>query len=205
MSEFDAKASTWDANSMHVERAEAIAAAVKELIDLNDIFNALEYGAGTGLLSFALKDHIKEITLMDSSEEMIRVIAEKITRAGITNMHPLFFDLEKNSFKDGKFNLIYSSMVMHHIPDLKKVLSEFNNLLTDGGTLAIADLYMEDGSFHDSSFNGHKGFDVNELEKLLRSIGFRSIKHKPCYTIKKVTETGETREYPIFLLVAEKD
>lgn len=205
MSEFDKKAAEWDADAKHVERSKAVAAAIKETIILSDEYEALEYGAGTGLLSFELKDYVKSITLMDSSQEMIRVLSEKIERSGVTNMKPLFFDLEKNSYDETKFDFVYSLMVMHHISDVKGIISKFFNLIKENGILAIVDLYKEDGSFHDSTFTGHKGFDPLELEETLRAFGFASVRHKKCYTINRTDESGQVREYPVFLMVAEKN
>jgi ubiquinone/menaquinone biosynthesis C-methylase UbiE len=39
---------------------------------------ALEYGAGTGILSFLLSESFSEITLMDNSQEMVNVMHEKV-------------------------------------------------------------------------------------------------------------------------------
>ena len=68
---------------------------------------ALKFGSGTGLLSFILKDKLGEITLMDNSGEMTRVINEKVADEGVKNMRPLVFDLEKEDFEE-KFDIIYS-------------------------------------------------------------------------------------------------
>ncbi len=57
----------------------AIARAMEKTIPLNKHMKALEFGAGTGLLSFLLADRLAEITLMDNSTEMINVIKGKIS------------------------------------------------------------------------------------------------------------------------------
>jgi ubiquinone/menaquinone biosynthesis C-methylase UbiE len=162
---------------------------------------ALEYGSGTALLSFALKDKFEEIILMDNSQEMNTVTAEKIADQNIQNMKPLFFDLEHQDYDD-KFDIIYNQMVMHHVNDVDSILIKFHSLLNPGGYVAIADLYAEDGSFHGEGFNGHKGFDVGELYNRILSKGFIEVKYKQCFVISKITENGSTKDYPLFLIVA---
>jgi ubiquinone/menaquinone biosynthesis C-methylase UbiE len=71
MSEFDVKARDWDKDEMHIQRSLAIARGIEKMIPLHSSMKALEYGAGTGILSFILKDRFSEITLMDNSREMI--------------------------------------------------------------------------------------------------------------------------------------
>ena len=73
MSNFDSRAREWDKDKMHMERSVAIAAVLEKMIPLSHSMKALEYGAGTGILSFLLKDKFSEITLMDSSQVMINV------------------------------------------------------------------------------------------------------------------------------------
>ena len=65
---------------------------------------ALEYGAGTGITSFLLKDYLKEITLMDNSSEMVKVINEKIKTSEVRNLKTLNFDLESMDYKLAKFD-----------------------------------------------------------------------------------------------------
>jgi len=203
MSEFDAKARDWDKNQRYFERADAVAKAILQMVPIHEGMKALEYGSGTALLSFALKDKFAEITLMDSSREMTKVTEEKISDSNIQNMKPLFFDLEKEDYP-GKFDIIYNQMVMHHVNDIEGMVSKFHSLLNPGGYLAIVDLYSEDGSFHGEGFTGHLGFDVENFAGILKSAGYYNIKHQKCYSIERADDEGKISEFPIFLLTASK-
>jgi len=203
MSEFDAKARDWDKNQRYIDRSKAVAKVILQTIPFKKGMKALEYGSGTALLSFALKDKFEEIVLMDNSQEMTTVTAEKIAEQNILNMKPLFFDLEHQDYS-GRFDVIYNQMVMHHVNDVDSILSKFHSLLNPGGYLAIADLYAEDGSFHGEGFNGHLGFEVEQLSAKLKEAGYINIKHQQCYSIQKTNEEGKVSEYPIFLLTATK-
>ncbi len=167
--EFDLKAREWDKNQMHVERAAAIARAIEKTIPLNKNMKALEFGAGTGLLSFLLADRLAEITLMDNSTEMISMIKGKISSQQEQQMKPVLINLEHEDYPEN-FDIIYSQMVLHHVNDVAGVLKKFFRMLNPGGYLAIADLYTEDGSFHGEGFTGHKGFDVELLASDLGDI-----------------------------------
>jgi tRNA (cmo5U34)-methyltransferase len=120
-------------------------------------------GAGTGILSFLLRDKLSEITMMDSSGEMVNVMKEKVAVSGFKSLKPVLFDLEHQDFKAHKFDIIFNQMVLHHVNDVKAILKKFYSLLSPGGFLAIADLYSEDGSFHGIEANVHCGFDVKAL------------------------------------------
>ena len=106
-----------------------------------------------------LKDRFSEITMMDSSREMVNATQEKIQAAAAKNMKSLFVDLEKEDFTC-EFDIIYNQMALHHVCNIDSILGKFHFLLSKGGYLAIADLYKEDGSFHGEGFNGHNGFDI---------------------------------------------
>lgn len=202
MNEFDSKAADWDKNPMHWDRSEAIANEIKKLIPLNKEMSALEYGAGTGIASFLLRDHLKEITLMDNSPEMVKIINEKIKTTKVKTLKVLYFDLEHNDYNNGKFDFIFSQMVLHHVTNIETIIRKFKKLLNPGGHLAIADLYEEDGSFHGESFNGHKGFNLDYLSGLLIKNHFKNIFHRSCFIIdRKISET-EIKHYDVFLLTA---
>ena len=204
MNEFDLKAAEWDQNPIIWERAEAIANEIKKLVPLQKQMTALEFGAGTGVTSFILKDSLKEITLMDNSPEMVKVMNNKIKTLKVKNLKTLNFNLEQNDFKDAKFDLIFNQMVLHHITDIKDIITKFYNLLNPGGFLAIADLYTEDGSFHGEGFTGHKGFDPSDLSSMLLKSGFKNITHHKCFVINKKISDAVTKEFDVFLLIAQR-
>jgi len=199
MSVFDDRAREWDKNIMHSERSAAIAMELEKMVPLNPAMKALEYGAGTGLLSFMLRDRFAEITLMDNSREMIEVCKEKVQYFKTDHIHPILFDLEHNDYQ-GKFDIVFTQMVLHHVGDVEIILNKFYSLLNPGGYLAIADLYAEDGSFHGPDVNVHKGFDPDELGKNLKAKGFDSFEYKYCFEIKRDSD----KIFPVFLLVTKK-
>lgn len=198
MNQFNNKAQNWDNNSIHWERSEAIAKGLLDLIPVNKKMKALEYGAGTGILSFLLADNFSDITLMDNSEEMVKVMQNKVTESPSNNLKPLFWDLVQNDYDKSKFDCIYSQMVLHHIPDTENILNKWQKMLNPGGYLAIADLFSEDGSFHQMDKSVHSGFDPKKLSLMLQSSGFNEVKYKTCYIMKR----ANGRSYPLFLMVA---
>jgi len=172
---------------------------------LNKGMSALEYGAGTGITSFLLSDHLKEITLLDNSAEMIRITNEKIKSSKVKNLKTLNFNLETDDYRNGKFDLIFTQLVLHHVVDIGNIISKFHNLLNPKGYLVIADLYKEDGSFHGEGFTGHNGFDTGALSDILRKEGFNGIYHETCFVIdRKISET-ESKQFDVFIMTAIKD
>jgi tRNA (cmo5U34)-methyltransferase len=201
INEFDIKAAEWDKNPMHWDRSEAIAKQIRNLIPLNKDMSAMEYGAGTGIASFLLKDYLKEITLMDNSSEMVKIMDAKIRETKVKNLKALNFNLENSDYTGGKFDLIFTQMVLHHVSDVNSIISKFSRLLNPGGYLAIADLTEEDGSFHGDGFNMHNGFNTEAFSSLLKKNNFKDISHRICFVIdRKISET-ETKKFDVFLMI----
>jgi len=202
MNEFDIKAAEWDKSDMHSDRARTVAGEILKEIPITAEMRALEFGAGTGLLSFLLRDKLKEITLVDNSAGMVKVLREKLSADNTGNMKVLDIDLEHDDYPDGRVDLIYTLMVLHHVNDVETIIRKFSGMLNPGGYLAIADLYPEDGSFHGESFNGHKGFDTAKLAALLEKYGFRVISQRKVYVIDKITSDDSRKQFEVFLMIA---
>ncbi len=204
MNEFDLKAKDWDMNPVHIERSKAIAEQMIRLLPLSDKMRALEFGAGTGVLSFLLKDRFSEITLLDSSKEMLKKAEEKIDVSDRLKFRTLFLNLEAEEYSGDPFDIIYTQMVLHHIKDTTAIFRKFHSLLKPGGILAIADLYLEDGSFHDGDESVHFGFDPEKLTETLHLQGFSETTVTSCFMMRKVISGDKTKEYPIFILTSVK-
>jgi len=203
MSNFDDMARSWDENPVHMERSMAIAAKMEEMLPLSIKMKALEYGAGTGILSFLLHEKLGYIVMMDNSSEMVSVMEEKILSRKADNLVPMYFNLEHEPFVES-FDLVFNQMVLHHIADVQSIFAKFFNLIVPGGFLAIADLYTEDGHFHGEGFDGHLGFDPEKLKVMLHEIGFKDVVFETCYTVKRISADGEIRFFPVFLITASK-
>lgn len=204
MTNFDERAKDWDSDPDKVERARVVAEAIRRAIPLSNEMKTLEYGCGTGLLSFALQPYLGQITLADTSQGMLDVLSEKITSAGVINMHPVRLDLASDPLPAERYDLTYSLLTLHHIHDVNNILAKFRDLLEPNGYLLIADLDQEDGSFHtDGTTDVHLGFDREKLEKTVKAIGFENIKFLTAYEIKKKIG-DEQKTFPIFLMTAQK-
>jgi ubiquinone/menaquinone biosynthesis C-methylase UbiE len=204
MTNFDEQAKGWDSDPMKVHRAKTVAEAIRSAIPLTQKMSALEYGCGTGLLSFAFQSDLGQITLADTSQGMLDVLGEKIAAAGLTNMHPVWLDLSVDPLPAERFDLTYSLMTLHHIPDAKNILKKFHALLEHSGILCIADLDKEDGSFHtDGTTDVHLGFERAELQRWVEDAGFSDVKFSTAFEIKKKIDDIE-KTFPVFLLTARK-
>ena len=200
---FDSKARQWDDNPLFRERGLKIADAIRQTVPLHQRMNALDYGCGTGLLSFPLKDELGAILLADSSSGMLDVVREKIAAQGVSNMTPVKLDLLIDPPPAQRFDLIYTSMTLHHVPDTDHILRIFHDLLQPGGYLCIADLDQEDGSFHGLEVDVHHGFDQADLSRRAAQAGFAELHFQTVFSIAKEHERG-TRDYPVFLMTARR-
>lgn len=203
MTDFDVKAKEWDKNKQRVERAEKVAEGIIKNVKLQSEMTALEYGCGTGLLSFNLQSRFKKIVLADISDGMLEVLSDKIYRSNVNNMEARKLDLTKESIPVEKFDVIYTLMTLHHIKDYQCLLGKFFKMLNNRGYLCIADLLKGEDPFHSSSFEGHHGFNPDELKDLLIKIGFNNISSEIVYNRHKVVD-GKEKSFPIFLMIAEK-
>ncbi len=203
MSEFDEKANDWDKNKTHIERAREIANQLLETIPFRPGMKAMEFGAGTALLSFMLQDLFSAVTLVDNSGEMIRICNEKIELSKLDHIKAVKIDLETESFEE-TFDLIYSQMAFHHLTEAGKMVQTLHDMLSESGILAVADLYTEDGTFHDAGFTGYKGFDPEWLSSGMNQAGFKNVTYNTCFIQKKEVPGGKPKEYPVFLMIAYK-
>jgi 2-polyprenyl-3-methyl-5-hydroxy-6-metoxy-1,4-benzoquinol methylase len=203
---FDDRATGWENDPGKIERARILAKDIKDFIKPDKSMTAFEFGCGTGLLGYFLRDSFRSITLADNSEGMIKVLKNRISDEHISNLHPLLMDLLTHDVGKKKYNVIFTLMTLHHIIDLDTILFKFNGMLRDNGYLCIADLEKEDGTFHEnmSEFQGHHGFEKENLEKLLVKHGFRINLYKSFYKIKKTLNNGVSKVFPLFMLIAQK-
>ncbi len=143
----------------------------------------LEVGCGTGDVALAAKAQAGaagEVCGIDPSPEMIAVARAKAERAAVT----LDFRLgriEALPFADASFDVVLSSLMMHHLPDdLKREgLANIARVLKPGGRLLIVDFKRRPGRrgrvLSTLLFHGRMETDIQDLLPMLRAVGFTGI------------------------------
>ncbi|MDD5678004.1 MAG: class I SAM-dependent methyltransferase [Kiritimatiellae bacterium] len=198
---FDRVAAEWDANPGRAVLARAVADAIRKAVALRPDMNAMDFGAGTGLVTLALLPYVAGITAVDTSGKMLRALDEKLKALRIGNVHTLLSESGKTLLPVSAFDLIVSSMVLHHIPDVPRTLRQLRPCLRPGGWIALADLDLEDGTFHsDSTGVFHHGFDRDEICRWLQAAGFMNTTARKAHLIVRPAADGPPRQYPVFLV-----
>jgi len=184
---FAHKSKNWDKKSRRVQNAQSIAKIISDEVNLNKDMTLMDFGAGTGLLSYFLSEYVGKIVAVDNSPSMLETLKEKIDlfecEIEIKQM-----DLTKESL-NMKFDGITSSMTLHHIKDIEDIFKKMYEMLKEDGFIALSDLESEDGTFHsDNEGVFHFGFDKDKLIDIAKRVGFRDITFLRVNTIKKHRE-----------------
>lgn len=113
-----------------------------EFAEITPIDIVLDLGCGTGEMEVYLSKIIpcKNIYGVDISKKMIKITEEKMKKLGcdahffVSNSMPL-------PFEDNTFNIVFSSMVLHHFTDEEKivVLKEIYRILKPNGKYVSAE------------------------------------------------------------------
>ncbi|MBL4653733.1 MAG: methyltransferase domain-containing protein [Flavobacteriales bacterium] len=195
---FDGKAADWDSGDMKQKLSKAIGAAIVNQVPLKAGMQVMDFGAGTGLVCSYIAPHVAKIAAVDISPSMLGKLAEKPELQGKVDI--ICQDILAQPLKDS-FDLIISAMAMHHVEDTDKLIHSFANHLRVGGSIALADLDHEDGTFHPADIEGvyHDGFERHILKAKFKNAGFSDVQFKTAITILK-----DGKAFPVFLLVATK-
>lgn len=201
---FDEDAKTWD-SALRINRAKKVAQEIMKAIDISENFTAMEFGCGTGLVSFNLYEKFKSITLVDESKGMIDILNSKLKKSKVNNMYSYNLEDFNKDLMKVKYDVIYNSMVLHHIHDYASIIKKFYESLNTDGYLCIVDLDEEDGSFHKNhtDFDGHNGFNQEKLKDILINIGFNEVESNSFYFDEKLIG-DEKVKYSLFIMTGRK-
>jgi ubiquinone/menaquinone biosynthesis C-methylase UbiE len=203
--DFDKAAAAWDEEPRRLKLASDVADSIAEKIQLNSSMDVLDFGCGTGLLTLKLQPLVRSATGVDSSQGMLDILKAKVKCLGITNVETLYRDLDKGDVLNGSFHLVTSCMTFHHVKDIQKLLNTFHKIILPDGYVAVADLDLDDGRFHeDSTGVFHHGFDRDLLQQNFAEAGFGDVSCRTATSVFKPTANGCSREFTIFLMTGRK-
>jgi ubiquinone/menaquinone biosynthesis C-methylase UbiE len=124
-------------------RAAAMREQTVELAELRPGERALEVGCGTGEVAQRARVRVGvdgHVSGIDPSADMIARAQRKAVRAGL-NIDYRVGVIEALPYADASFDVVLSSLMMHHLPDSVKSagLAEVRRVLEPGGRLLIVD------------------------------------------------------------------
>ena len=116
---------------------EARQKAIMSLLD-DDSSLALDAGCGNGRDFNLILNRAEKVIGLDFSTGMVKEAKAKADNMPDKRAGVLVGDVTRLPFKDNTFDLIVCSEVLEHIPNWKKVVSEFYYLLKPNGVLIIS-------------------------------------------------------------------
>ncbi len=202
--DFAARAAIWDQNPERQATARAFLEASAKLAGKRLEGRVLDFGAGTGLIGLPLAARARRVDFVDTSEGMLEVLRGKIAAQGLANTATHLGELEELSLPQGGFDAILTNNALHHVADIPPLLARLAALLATGGALLVGDVAEEDGSFHAPNLVPHNGFRPEAVGAMLEAAGLRVAATVQHHTIRKPCHDGVTRDFPQFLILAEK-
>ena len=201
---FDKMARTFDTD-YRMKRANKVAHEIAQRIDLSQKHNVLEFGCGTGLVTFNLIKNMNNLSLIDSSEGMLAQLKMNLSAICANKTISIYNDLFAISILLNSYDLIYTSMALHHIKNIGLFGNRFNELLSKDGTLCIVDLLPVDKEYHinEPDFEGYHGFDPDWLTKQLENQGFKKERCDVIFSDSKKIN-NKTIDYSLFMLIMKK-
>ena len=195
---FKQKAENYEKETKKVDNVKNIAKLILKEMPYKRNMHLMDFGSGTGLLLSNIAPYVSKITAIDISESMSKVLRSKKDKIPCI-LEIKKIDLSKETLCE-KFDGIISSMTIHHIKNIENIFKKFYDMLDTNGSIAIADLDLEDGSFHTEDTGVfHFGFNRDEFLAIAKKVGFKKLKIQTASTIEK-----PTGKYLVFLLTGVK-
>jgi len=184
---FSSAAGHWDrlrdelfGNAFHL-------AALGALADRHWVVGDL--GCGTGQVSVALAPFVARVVAVDSSAAMLQA-ARKHLR-DFDNVDLRRGDLEALPIDDEWLDAATLMLVLHHVPEPGKALTEVARVLKPGGHVLLVDMLPHDRESYRQQM-GHVwlGFGDDQTRRMLDASGFEDIRIVPLATDVKAKGPG---------------
>jgi len=94
----------------------------------------LEIGAGTGIFTLDIARNCGEVTAVDISDNMLKLLEKKATTAGISNIKAIKGNVEKVEF-DGLFSLVCAFSSLEYLDDLPVFFTRLAHYIEPGGAV----------------------------------------------------------------------
>lgn len=125
---FEAIAKEYDTYE-RIKIAKITSNAIREYIVNGKDKSAIDFGCGTGLIGMNLLNDFHCMVFLDTSQNMLEQIKQKIADSNIQNADTLCFDFETVFRSDIHADYVFMAQVLLHIGDVELVLSRLYEVL----------------------------------------------------------------------------
>jgi ubiquinone/menaquinone biosynthesis C-methylase UbiE len=121
--------------ALQQQRAGELAEQVEAFLSFTGDERALDAGAGTGALAFALAPLVREVVAVELVPELIER-GRAIAPANVTFVEG---DIAQLKFERASFDLTGTLRTLHHVPRPELVVAELTRVTRPGGTILVVD------------------------------------------------------------------
>jgi ArsR family transcriptional regulator len=169
---FSSAAGQWDRLREELFGPTSHIRALGALLDPEAVIGDL--GCGTGTISEWLSLFCNHIIAVDASKEMLQAAKENL--AGRKNVQLRQGSLEKLPIETGELDIALMILVLHHLPEPRRVLAEASRALKPGRRLLILDMLPHEREEYRQTM-GHiwMGFSEKQMTAWLHAAGFKDV------------------------------
>ncbi len=101
----------------------------------------LDVATGAGHTALMLARHVKQVTAVDITPQMLATAARLAAERGLQNITTQLADAEQLPFADESFDLVTCRIAFHHFGRQQQALNEMARVLKVGGILGFTDTF----------------------------------------------------------------
>ncbi|MFA5356251.1 MAG: class I SAM-dependent methyltransferase [Candidatus Omnitrophota bacterium] len=192
---FGSWSNEYDATLGSISFHKGILDLAARLAGVKDGSRVLDIGCGTGLSSLKLLAKADcTVTGIDSSRKMLSIMKKKIKKLGLeARVCCKLSDFSSLKFRDNAFDIIVSTVALHHIRDKSVPLKRFYRFLKPGGRLVIGDVDMDTSGKHTDIKRLLRILDVlkDEWVPALKEAGTGAFRRMFVNGVKHILNEGE--------------
>lgn len=140
----------------------------------------LEIGAGTGIFTLDIAQHCREVTAVDISSNMLKILEKKAAAAGVTNIKIIKGNVEHIEF-NGLFSVACAFLSLEYLVDLPAFFKKLARHIEPGGAIyfviarsSLLRLITQVGNAMRQGL-WLRAYSKGEIEAMLTSAGFERI------------------------------
>ncbi|MHC5055510.1 MAG: ArsR/SmtB family transcription factor [Planctomycetota bacterium] len=139
----------------------------------------VDVGCGEGDVALRLARLGHRVHAVDSSRAMIAALRKRLRREGDagSRVETHVGDIERLPLADGLADVVLMSQILHHAPRPEAALKEAARVARPGGRVVVLDLLRHEQEWtRDRMGDLWLGFDLDELETLMRSVRLAGVR-----------------------------